>query len=328
MKRESIGDYLKVSVNAKAAIARGNAVLKEHGLDPNSYHKVAQFVDTTNPVANEYLRRRMPISDINKIYDERVPGALWRVRYFRDSQPEEFAVTLRPDGTVHAFRHTMAEATKGANLTKEQAQSIAEKFLSEQKKIDLSGWKLVESDSEKHPNRTDHTLTWQQKTPLDPENPGAKDSADHAYARMDVQVLGDEPANYRTYVKIPEEFVRKQQELALPRTLISVGKAILGLGLIISVIVFFFKHLRDVPGVNVPWRRIFKWGIAGLVAFLGSVLLGEGIPNILAQYPTAMSLRLFYGFGAVGILIFGALGLGRNRHHLRVGVAFRRKGVR
>jgi len=38
-------------------------------------------VDTTNSVSNEYLRRRMSIAEINKIYAERVPGALWRVRY-------------------------------------------------------------------------------------------------------------------------------------------------------------------------------------------------------------------------------------------------------
>jgi membrane protease YdiL (CAAX protease family) len=310
LKHESIGDYLEVSVNARAAVTRGNAVLKEHGLDPNSYHRVAQFVDTTNPVANEYLRRRMAIADINKIYETKIPGALWRVRYFRDSQPEEFAVTLRPDGTLHAFRHTLAEAAKGANLSKEQAQAVAEKFLREQKKIDLSGWKLVDADSEKHPNRTDHTLTWQQNTPLDPQSAGARDSTDHAFARAEVQVLGDEPANYRTYVKIPEEFTRKQQEQTLPRTLISAGQVILGLGLVISVIVFYFRHLRAEPVVRVPWRRVFQWALVGLAAFVGNFLLGKGIPNILAQYPTAMSLRLFYGTATVGILIFGALVLG------------------
>jgi hypothetical protein len=252
----------------------------------------------------------MPIADINKIYEEKIPGALWRVRYFRDSQPEEFAVTLRPDGTVHAFRHTMAETTKGANLSKEQAQRIAETFLSEQKKIDLSGWKLVDADSEKHPNRTDHTLTWQQNAPLDPETSASKASTDHAYARMEVQVLGDDPANYRTYVKIPEEFTRKQQEQTLPRTLISAGQVILGFGLMISVIVFYFKHLRAEPVVHVPWRRVFQWALVGLVAFLGNFLFGRGLPNLLAQYPTAMSLRLFYATATVGILIIAAVTLG------------------
>jgi len=232
------------------------------------------------------------------------------VRYFRDSQPEEFAVTLRPDGSVHAFRHTMAEAAKGANLSKEEAQAIAEKFLREQKKIDLSGWKLVEANSEKHPSRTDHTLTWQQNAPLDPENPGLKDPTDHAYARMDVQVLGEEAANYRTYIKIPEEFSRKQREQTLPRTLISASQILLGVALLIGVIVFYFKRMRVEPVVHVPWQRMFQWGFAGLAIFLGNFLLGKGIPSLFEQYPTEMSLRLFYATMAVGVFIFAALVLG------------------
>jgi len=69
MKRETIGDYLKVSVNARAATARADAVLREHRLDPKNFHKAAQLVDTTNPVSNEFLRRRMSIADINNIYE-------------------------------------------------------------------------------------------------------------------------------------------------------------------------------------------------------------------------------------------------------------------
>src|SRR6267143_1712895 len=224
-KPQEIGEYLKLSVDARSARALGDEILRQRQVDPNSYHCATVLADIANPVTNEYLRLRLPIAQINKIYAERVPGALWRVRYFRDSQPEEFAIVLKPDGSFHAFRHTLAEAAKGANLSKEDAQSVAEKFLREKKQIDLAAWKLVEANSEKRPKRTDHTLTWQQVEPLDAENAGAKDSADHAYARIDVQVLGDEPASYRTYVKIPEEFTRKQAELTLPRTLFVIGKS-------------------------------------------------------------------------------------------------------
>jgi membrane protease YdiL (CAAX protease family) len=311
-KHQKIGDYLSLSVNNRMALSRADATMREHGLDPNSFHKAAQFVDTTNPVANEYLRRRLSIAQINKIFAERVPGALWRVRYFRDSQPEEFAIALKPDGSLHAFRHTLAEAAKGANLSKEEAQSIAEKFLHEKKQIDLSAWKLVEANSDKRPNRTDHTLTWQQNAPLDPESASAKDSSDHAFARMDVQVQGDEPANYRTYVKIPEEFTRKQQELSLPRMLFTIGKYALYLGLVVSVFVFYFQRLRSQPAGTVPWRRLTLWSMAGFAAFLFSFLLGKGIPALLAQYPTALSLRMFSATTAVGIfliasVLFGAL---------------------
>src|SRR5712692_2940375 len=122
---------------------------------------------------SEFLRQGGGIARLNEIYATQVPGALWRVRYFRDGQPEEYAVILKPDGSLHSIHHSLAEAAPGSSLTKEEAQARAEKFLREEKKIDLNQWSLVEANSDKRPHRTDHSLTWQQNVPLD----SAPDSA-------------------------------------------------------------------------------------------------------------------------------------------------------
>ncbi len=306
-KRETIGDYLKLSTDNRAATVKADAVLREHGLDPNSFHKAALFVDTTNPVTNEYLRRRISISAINKIYAEQVPGALWRVRYFRDSQAEEYAVTLKPDGSLHGFWHTLAEEAKGVTLTKEEAVTIAENYLRDKKQIDLSSWELKESSSEKRPNRTDHTLTWQHKMPLDSQIVSGTDAADHAYVRMDLHVLGNEPADYRTYIKVPEEFFRKQEEETLPRTLFGIGRYGLAIGLVVGVLIFYFMKMRVAPLVNVPWRRMLLWGLVGFAAVATSAVLGRAIPAVLQQYTTAMPLRIFISLIAVVAFIMGVL---------------------
>lgn len=310
IKRENIGDYLRLGVNGRSAVVRADAVMRAHHLAPETFHRTAELQDVTKPVVNEYLRRRFSIAQINQIYEKRVPGALWAVRYFRDSQPEEFLVVLKPDGALHSFHHMLAEAAKGANLSKEEAQAIAEKYLREQKQIDLTGWKLVEANSDKRPSRTDHTLIWQQDAPLDQETSGGKDVSDHAFARMDVQVLGDEPANFRTHIKIPEEFTRKQQVQSLPRTLFTIEKFALYLGLLVSVLIFYFQRLRAQPSGTVPWRRLIVWGAAGFAAFLVSFLLGKGLPALLFQYSTALSLRLYFATTAVGIFLVAALILG------------------
>src|SRR5262249_5227290 len=172
---------------------------------------------------------------LNDIYAKRVPGALWRVRYFQDSQPEEYAVVLRPDGTLHSLRHQLAEAAPGAFLSKEDAVARAEKFLREQKHIDLSQWSLVDSDSEKRPHRLDYTLTWQENAALEHEPPASvKGSKELAHARIEIQVLGDEVTNYRTYIKIPEEWRRESEKLTLARIVLAYGLkgfVFLGVGL-------------------------------------------------------------------------------------------------
>src|SRR5438105_7933864 len=85
LKPESIGDYLKLTVNAREARARADEVLRKRGLDPNAFTRATVFVDNADGVVNEFLRQSVGIAGVNAIYAERVPAALWRVRYFRDS---------------------------------------------------------------------------------------------------------------------------------------------------------------------------------------------------------------------------------------------------
>jgi hypothetical protein len=311
LKPQSIGDYLKLSVNARTARERADQIVRQRGLDPNSYYRATVFVDNADPVVNEYLRQRVGIARVNSIYSERVPAALWRVRYFRDSQPEEYAVVLRPDGSLHSVRHTLAEETPGASLAKEEAVARAEKFLRDEKNLDLKNWTLVESNSEKQPHRIDHTLTWQQNEPLDAAPLGSSSSEDHAHARVDVQVLGDEVTNYRTYVKIPDEWRRKQEEGSLFRTIFSYGIRVLffgGLGL--TALILFLKNLRSEAARSIPWKRIAQWSLLGLVAYALEVFFGNSFPNIMSAYKTAISLKVWIATSAIVELLFAPFTVG------------------
>jgi membrane protease YdiL (CAAX protease family) len=306
LKPQTIGDYLKLSVNARSAHARADEILREHRVDPKSYGHATVLADIANPITNEYLRRRVGISGVNAIYANQVPAALWRVRYFRDGQPEEYAVILRPDGALHSFHHTLAEETPGASLTKEEARARAEKFLTEEKKIDLKAWSLVESKSDKKPHRIDHSLTWQQNAPLDAGSVAGDNTADHAHARIDFQVLGDEVANYRTYIKIPDEWVRKQKELTPARTIINYG--IPGLffgGLGITGLIIFLKNLKSDAARSIPWKRIGLWSLWGLCGFLLVFAFGSYITNLLDAYDTSNPLKFTYAGVAIAVL-FGA----------------------
>ena len=307
LKPRAIGDYLKLSVNARSAQARADEILRQRHLDANSYLRVTTLAEIANPITNEYLRQRVGIAAINAIYAGQVPAALWRVRYFRDGQPEEFAVILRPDGSLHSVHHILAEETPGASLTKEEARARAEKFFAEEKRIDLRAWTLVESSSDKKPHRIDHSLTWQQNAPLDAGTTSVSNVADHAYARIDVDVLGDEVTNYRTYIKIPDEWVRKQKELTPARTIVNYGiPGLFFAGLGITALIVFFKNFRSEAARAIPWKRIGIWSFWGLCGFLVAFALGSRIAHqFLDQYDTSNPLKYTYAAIAV-VVLFGA----------------------
>ena len=315
-------------MDARSARKLADEILQQRHLGPNSYNHAIIFIDSphprtnvdfpdpsTNSVTNEYLRQRIGIAGVNAIYGDRVPGALWHVRYFRDGQAEEYAVILRPNGTLHAVRHTLAEETRGASLTKEEALARAEKFLMEEKKLDLKAWTLVESTSDKKPHRIDHSLTWQENAPLD-KDPGTEGNTnDHAYARIDVQVLGDEVTNYRAYIKIPDEWVRKQKEGTASRTLINYG--IPGLffgGLGIAALIGFLKNLKSEAARAIPWKRIGMWSLWGLAGYLVVFAFGDRIADLLNLYDTSNPLKFTYAGIAIALLfgaplVYGAIAL-------------------
>jgi membrane protease YdiL (CAAX protease family) len=306
-----LGDYLKVSVNAREATARAGEILREHGLNPASYHHATVLANVTDPFANEFLRERIGIEGLNNIYSGLIPGALWRVRYFRDGQAEEYAVILKPDGSLHSLHHTLGENTPGASLTKDEAVARAEKFLREEKKLDLAGWSLVEASPEKQPHRIDYQLTWQQDATLDAGNISGADSANHAHARFELDVLGDEPSNYRTYIKIPEEWVRKHDETTLGSTILGYGVPILffgGLGM--TALILFLRNLRSEAARAIPWKRISIWAGAGLIAFVLSFALGSGIANSMNLYRTEIPFKAMIATLAIGFALGAAFDWG------------------
>src|SRR5580704_16286766 len=325
-KTPSLGDYLKLSVNPRTVKVRADEILRQHGLDPNSYRSATILADVTDPVTNEFLRQRVGINRLNEIYAGEAPGAVWQVRYFRDSQPEVYSIKLRPDGSMLAFHHKLPEDAPGASLGKEAAVAKAEKYLSEVKKLNLSQWSLLETYSDKRIHRTDHEITWQQRTPIDSGSTSSNDAVSHAYIRTKVAVLGDEVVDYRgayyskpqareeleereggilwTFIKIPDEWRRKQEEETLSRTIYSFAVPILlfgGLG--VTALVFFFKNLRSEAMRAIPWRRLALWAGGGLVAYALIVGFGNRIETFLNAYQTAIPFKTMLGGIVIGLLL-------------------------
>jgi membrane protease YdiL (CAAX protease family) len=310
IKPESIGDYLKLAVNARSARTHADAIFQQRGLQPNSYIHATVLVNVTDPTTNEFLRERVGVARLNEILATQVPGALWRVRYFRDSQPEEYAVVLKPDGSLHAIRHTLADEAPGASLSKEDAVTRAEKFLREEKKIDLNQWSLVESNSDKRPHRTDHTLTWQQNASLDGVGGASSASAaktgatEHAFARIELMVLGDEVTNYRTYIKIPDEWRRKQEETTLTKIVFGYAIPILVVAeFAITALIVFLKNLRSEAARTIPWKRVTLWALWGLACAALTLAFGDFVVNALSSYKTAIPFKMMIGVTAISALL-------------------------
>jgi len=93
----------------------------------------------------------------------------------------------------------------------------------------------------------------------------------------------------------------------LPRTLFFVARLVLGIGLLVAVLVFYFRSFRTSPAAYVPWRRLLLWGGAGFAAFALNLLFGSNFARDLSLYPTAYPLKIYYAGLAVRYVLFGAV---------------------
>jgi membrane protease YdiL (CAAX protease family) len=305
-KVPSIGDYLTLSTDARTAKARGDEILRAHGVHPERYLHSVVFVDNTDPLANEFLRERVGIEGANEIYASLVPGALWRIRYFRDSQKEEYAVILKPDGQLHSLWHVLPEDAPGATLSKDEAVALGEKYMREEKHLDTAQWTLVDADAQKQPHRVDHTLTWQRKQALTSPGPNAATPADQAYARIRIVILGNEVVRYQTFVKIPEEWSRQQQAETVPRFMLNWGAKALVFGALgLTMLVVLLRNLRSDAASAIPWGRLARWSAWAAVAFYVLFGLGSAIADLLNAYGTEQPLKLTLGGVGIGVLIIG-----------------------
>ena len=285
----NIGDFVRFSVDARQAEALADGILRQRQMDPSNYHRTATVQYTFNPLVNEFLRRSIGVEAANRTYSDQVPPAFWTVRYFRDSQKEEYLVVLRPDGALHSVHHTLAEAAPGPSLGKEDALARAEAFLHESKGLDLTQWRVVETTSNRLPARTDHRFTWEQTAPL-AATPNGEESA---HVRVELRVQGEELSHYRTFVHVSEDWMRKQAQTTLAGTAQLIGLSVFVAAFAMAVLVVFFRNLKQRLADAVPWRRLAGWSLAVLAATV--VTFAMGVPQFLFSYSTDQPFHTFLG---------------------------------
>ncbi len=303
VKREAIGDFVHFQTSAQEATDRANEDLRQINVDPTIYSHSTTLTYSFDDYVNEYLRRTIGIPAANRIYRDEVPSAFWAVRYFRDSQHEEFNVILKPDGSLHSVHHTMDENAAGANLTKEEAQARAEVFLRDRKNVNLADWNLVATHSDKKTGRTDHFFEWEQKEALDAGS--SQSVATGAHIRMQLQVQGEEVSGYRIFIKIPETWTDAEKR-DTPMQLAQIFGKVAGiLVALIVVLVIFFRSLKSLDLARVPWLSFAKFSFLMLVAAI--VIYANRTPQLLLNYNTAMPLTTYYLILLISMIFITAI---------------------
>jgi len=222
----------------------------------------------------------------------------WGVRHFREKEATETLVRFTPAGKLWGFREQLPEDQPGATLSDEEARSLAETRLKEILGIELGPYELVEHAQEVQPGgRTDHRLVYEHRR---------QDIGDARY-RLRLTVSGDRFTEIARFIKVPESFDRRYQEMRSSNTTIGIigGVAMVLVYILGGCLIGLFFLLRR---GWVLWKQALFWGL--LVALLQGLVALNQLPLAWMNYDTALSRQGFLADQIVGALVqFVVLGI-------------------
>ena len=297
------------SIDKEEAISIANQFLSDNNITlPDGYNAYA-FDDSSYP-ASSFIWEELGQETYSSLLGSYVLGPRWKVRFAKfdgpvESRAREVMVSMDFDGNVLRFNNRFPEEEAGKQLSREEAQVLAENALAEYLGMNISAVTLTSAQESQKPNRLDWTFTFTDNNELDYE--GAK-------LQNIISISGDQISGFTKFVFVPEEWVRMKRDReglsGIIGTLFTVPGAIFVIGLLLMR---SFKLLMD-RKINVRKGLIFgSFAIFGILSvfndssFLNTMPTNQPIENLMTTYYISSIGGALIALGLVNILLFGTL---------------------
>ena len=284
--------YARESIITRAeAIEKAEDIRRQLGLELEDYQRTTSFSSSFGSSHFTHLIRNVDLARADTLAAEHTSSWRWRVRWFKPLEKEELTISIDGNGDFCRISHYVPENREGAELSTEEAQKIAEVFLSEYLQRDVTDtaiYKRLEARSQKRENRMDHSFVW-ERTDI---------KVEEGEFRIIASVQGDQIGQTNAYYKAPEEFLRKLRERTAKSTIGSTISTIAIIATAMLAIIFFLRAYRD---GHVNWRLPVCVGILSGACFVLERL--NNLPTFYRGYNTSDALSTFLGDEIIGLVI-------------------------
>jgi len=287
-----------LKMDRAGAFASARALAEQHGWGPADCRQAAEFYEDSSLQAFVELE-----GGGNDAYARLLKEGLyhpyrWHVRHFRPGETNETLVRFTPAGEPYGFWEKIPEDRPGPALGSDAARRSAEAGAAAWP-VDLSAFALVEASHDVRPSkRVDHTFVY--------ERPNL--TLGEGRYRLRLVVSGDRLTELTHFVKIPEAFGRRFQDMRAANEAIATAASIGAIALFAlgGCVVGLFVLLRQ---RRVIWKQPLFWG--GLVAFGYFLAQLNTWPLSWMRYDTATPAASFATQQIVQLLatVFGMAGL-------------------
>jgi hypothetical protein len=293
---------LDITMDRGHALQAARDIAAREGLGPAGFRQAASFGGDDEAQTFVELEGGGKDAFTQMLRDQRYAAYTWRVRHFKDGDPNETTIRFTPDGQPYGFTEKIKEDAPGAALDGNAARTRAEREAQARWHVDLSHYTMVEQGQERRPSgRIDHTITYERRDI----------TLGEGRYRLTLSVAGDRLSGVTHFIKIPEAFTRRYASMRSNNELIGIGSAV-GLALLyviggIGVGLFFMMRQRWIL-----WRTAAIWGV--IVGGLQTLAAINEFPLLWMSYDTAVprttfiaQQAAFLAAGFIGFSVFFAL---------------------
>ncbi len=272
---------LEIEMNRQSALQSAKELAVENNWGPADFRQAASFAVESQVQNFVELEAGGADAFSAMIRDTLYAPYTWRVRHFKENDVNEVKIYFEPNGAFYGFEEKIPEDEPGPSLSEDSARVVAESIAVNKWTLNLNEYELVEKSSEVRPSgRTDYTLIY--------ERPDVR--IGEGRYRLRLVLSGDQLSEIRHFVKIPEAFSRRYEEMRSANNTIATGSLIaIGILYVLGGIVFgLFYLLRK---RYVLWRKALFWGL--FVALLQVLAEINQFPLLWMNYDTALSAQGF-----------------------------------
>lgn len=246
---------LSISADKDQVLANAHNIASDLDWDLTGYQTSVQFVSDANLQSFIELEAGGKEAFIEMFQSGVYYPYQWQVRFFKEQEVVEMKVLFSPDGQKIGFYKKISEKSEGKSLSKEQAIIVVEKNMLSWCS-NFENYTLVEYNSEKQDTgRVDHSFVYERTDVM----------IGKGLYRFTAVVSGDVLTQCQPSVKIPDEFLRRYQEMR------SANELLAHLGSFVFKLVYLF--ILALFGMIYLYRRNYLFAKAAfLTSFCVAIL--------------------------------------------------------
>ncbi|MBI4534620.1 MAG: hypothetical protein HY711_11810, partial [Candidatus Melainabacteria bacterium] len=219
---------------------------------------------------------------------------VWKVRFFRPLDPEEYLVCLSGGGKPLSLGVVLAEDAPGAQLTQRAAQDKVERYLKEEHP-EMAPFQFDDVSEERLKNRTDWDFTY--KVP--------KYKVGDADYKIVVSTVGHLVSNFDQGWELPDKWRWERSRKTLKDQLANYLVAAVGLMLLVAVLWWMIGVARSGA---IRWRPAVLVAIGVTVLVLPQSL--NDLPEFFVGYGTDTPLSSYFVAEAVRLVLKAVSSIG------------------